>query len=125
MHIVVDSMTTSLLFNLEYKYEVSETRGFLTKTHPRLTNSLYSTISDITPNSIIMAEVQSQNFPQSPSTEGGEIRLNDNRSKEDQEADAKLAERLSVMIESANERVVPLVKMVRQVRCFRPLSRAH
>ncbi|KAH6916605.1 hypothetical protein BKA70DRAFT_1215104 [Coprinopsis sp. MPI-PUGE-AT-0042] len=62
-----------------------------------------------------MADVQSQNFPQSPSTEGGEPRLgNDPRSKEDQEADAKLAERLSVMIESANERVVPLVKMVRQ-----------
>ncbi|KAH6874996.1 hypothetical protein BKA70DRAFT_1394698 [Coprinopsis sp. MPI-PUGE-AT-0042] len=61
-----------------------------------------------------MAEVQSQNFPQSPSTEGGEPRLgHDTRSKTDQEADAKLAERLSVMIESANERVVPIVKMVR------------
>ncbi|KAH6916607.1 hypothetical protein BKA70DRAFT_1417390 [Coprinopsis sp. MPI-PUGE-AT-0042] len=61
-----------------------------------------------------MAEVQSQNFPQSPSTEGGEPRLgHDTRSKTDQEADAKLAERLSVMIESANERVVPLTKMIR------------
>ena len=59
-----------------------------------------------------MADVQ--NFrAQSPSTEGGDI-----RTKDEQEVDVKLAERLSIIIESANEKVVPLVKMVRHVSCF-------
>lgn len=50
-----------------------------------------------------------QPAPQQPETQSG-----DPRSKDEQDVDKKLAERLSVMIEEANERVVPLVKMVRQ-----------
>ncbi|KAJ3529856.1 hypothetical protein NMY22_g8823 [Coprinellus aureogranulatus] len=46
---------------------------------------------------------------QPPETEKG-----DPRSQEEQDVDAKLAERLSIMIEESNERVVPLTKMVRQ-----------
>ena len=51
--------------------------------------------------------------PHQPETHHG-----DPRTKDEQEVDVKLAERLSVLIEEANERVVPLVKMVRQVRLF-------
>ncbi|KAJ3520403.1 hypothetical protein NMY22_g12775 [Coprinellus aureogranulatus] len=56
-----------------------------------------------------MADVANPPAPQQPETQHG-----DPRTKDEQEVDVKLAERLSVMIEEANERVVPLVKMVRQ-----------
>ncbi|KAF5339122.1 hypothetical protein D9611_011171 [Ephemerocybe angulata] len=56
-----------------------------------------------------MADVETQHAPQPPKTESG-----DPRTKDDQTVDAELAKRLSVMVEEANERVVPLVKMVRQ-----------
>ena len=65
-----------------------------------------------------MADVQlNPNYPNSPSTEGGEPRMmmDDPRTKDEQEVDKKLAERLSILIEAANEKVVPLVKMVRKV----------
>ena len=39
----------------------------------------------------------------------------DSRSPEQQKQDAELAERLSSIIEDANRRVVPIVKMIRQV----------
>lgn len=58
-----------------------------------------------------MADVGTPPAPQQPETHPG-----DPRTKDEKEVDAKLAERLSVLIEEANERVVPLVKMVRQVR---------
>ena len=64
-----------------------------------------------------MADVQlNPNYPNSPSTEGGEPRMmmDDPRTKDEQEVDKKLAERLSILIEAANEKVVPLVKMVRK-----------
>ena len=68
-----------------------------------------------------MSDVLSER-PVSPSTTnevaGGATKGNDPRSKEDQEAEEKLAERLSILIEAANEKVVPLVKIVRQVRCL-------
>ncbi|KAF9269569.1 hypothetical protein L218DRAFT_275851 [Marasmius fiardii PR-910] len=40
----------------------------------------------------------------------------DKRSPEDQKKDKELAERLSVLIEDANSRVVPLTRMIRKVR---------
>ncbi|KAJ3517815.1 hypothetical protein NMY22_g13880 [Coprinellus aureogranulatus] len=56
-----------------------------------------------------MADIAAQPNSQPPETEKG-----DPRSQEEQDVDAKLAERLSIMIEESNERVVPLTKMVRQ-----------
>ncbi|KAH6871180.1 hypothetical protein BKA70DRAFT_352555 [Coprinopsis sp. MPI-PUGE-AT-0042] len=59
----------------------------------------------------------------SPSTEGGDFEprvakdsepLSEEDQKKQEDADAKLAERLSMIIEAANERVVPLVQMVRK-----------
>ncbi|TEB38376.1 hypothetical protein FA13DRAFT_1809617 [Coprinellus micaceus] len=50
-----------------------------------------------------MADVGTPPAPQQPETHPG-----DPRTKDEKEVDAKLAERLSVMIEEANERVVPL-----------------
>lgn len=52
-------------------------------------------------------KVGEKNAPQSDS--------GDSRSPEQQEKDNELAERLSSIIEDANRRVVPLVKMIRQV----------
>jgi hypothetical protein len=40
----------------------------------------------------------------------------DDRSPEERKEEAELANRLSVLIESANERVVPLTDMIRKVR---------
>lgn len=57
-----------------------------------------------------MADVETQPPPQQPETKSG-----DPRSKQEEEEDAKLAERLSIMIEEANQRIVPLCKMIRQV----------
>jgi type I site-specific restriction-modification system R (restriction) subunit len=45
-----------------------------------------------------------------PSTDG------DERTEAEKKADNKLAERLSVLIEDANSRVVPLCRMIRKVR---------
>ena len=43
----------------------------------------------------------------------------DPRTDEEKKQDAELANRLSLLIEDANERVVPLVKQMREVRLFR------
>ncbi|KAJ3852746.1 hypothetical protein EV368DRAFT_40389 [Lentinula lateritia] len=45
---------------------------------------------------------------------GGSSTTDDNRTEEQKEADKKLAERLSALIEDANSRVVPLCKMIRK-----------
>jgi hypothetical protein len=39
---------------------------------------------------------------------------------DDTQATKELAERLSIIIEEANERVVPLTRMIRQVRACHP-----
>ena len=46
----------------------------------------------------------------------------DSRSEEEKEADKKLADRLSALIEDANGRVLPLCQMIRKVSQFMDIS---
>ena len=62
-----------------------------------------------------MSQVDLQNRPISPGSS------TDNRDDHEVEEDNKLADRLSVVIEDANERVVPLTKMIRKVSTLEPL----
>ncbi|KAF9002905.1 hypothetical protein BDQ17DRAFT_1390586 [Cyathus striatus] len=56
-----------------------------------------------------MSDVQTQPPAQQPETQSG-----DPRSKQEQETDQKLAERLSAIIEDANTKVIPICKMIRK-----------
>lgn len=58
--------------------------------------------------------------PRAPASDTTE----DPRSDQEKQQDAELANRLSLLIEGANERVVPLVKQMREVRLFRHLDQA-
>lgn len=59
-----------------------------------------------------------QNAPETPGFPSGDndSTTTDDRSPEQQNQDAELADRLSSLIEDANRRVVPLCKMIRKVR---------
>lgn len=75
-------------------------------------------------NSHTMTDVMHQNLPapheqvvphDSVSNAGGPASSSADRTPEEVEADNALAERLSAIIEDANERLIPLCNMIRKV----------
>lgn len=62
-----------------------------------------------------MADIDVQPPHIHPQSEAGDSNVDQGQDQE--QVDKKLAERLSVIIEEANERVTPVAKLVRQVRC--------
>ena len=70
----------------------------------------------------IMNPQQEQQPFQDAQRDYADSEATDARDEEQIKADNELAERLSIIIEDANKRVIPIINMLRNVRSHRALS---